>query len=329
MRSGLSNGALEMLFVMSMKRQTLKNHSWPSRRHVRSGNITLSPWTNPRAGVLGTVVAGLLVACGPQPSPETSSPKGPPHTPAGLPGNRQIVLQTSNSPAGAEIARRLTERDAPPLVDTSTEPAALIAEFEGASPTRREEILALLGASGSASAWSFLAGQAGAPDQAMRLAALNALAMHDGGDPAEIIGNCLNFPDEETRALAATLLGRRVQDGQVWAQAATDPSPEVRIAYLAAVEDVPTSIRLTAARAALAKGDPQLRTEAASVLGGARNKEAVELLIPLLDDPAAGSIAADGLFYFFGRGFSSAAEASSWWSSQAASYGTDLQPIFE
>lgn len=281
-----------------------------------------------RAGiVLGTAL--LLMACSPESPQDSPAQKDVVQTQLLLPDMGQVLLRTSNSSVSAEIARRLAERDSPPFFDTSTEPATLIAEFESASPTRREEILALLGASGSASAWSFLARQADAKDQVIRLAALNALAMHDGGDPSKIIGNCLNFPDEETRALAATLLGRRVQDVQVWAQAATDPSPEVRIAYLAAVEDVPASNRLTAARAALAKGDPQLRTEAASVLGGARNKEAVELLIPLLDDYAAGSIAADGLFYFFGRGFSSAAEARSWWSSQAASYGTDLQPIFE
>ena len=57
----------------------------------------------------------------------------------------------------------------------------------------------------------------------------------------------------------------------------------------------------------------------------ARTKEAVELLIPLLDDPSSADIAADGLFYFFGRGFGSAAEARAWWSREAGSYSIDLQ----
>jgi hypothetical protein len=55
-----------------------------------------------------------------------------------------------------------------------------------------------------------------------------------------------------------------------------------------------------------------------------RNKTAVELLIPLLDDPEAGGIAADGIFYFFGRSFNSAAEARVWWFDEKESFTSDL-----
>jgi hypothetical protein len=237
----------------------------------------------------------------------------------------RLVLGATESGAATEIARRLALRESPAPFDVDADPSELIGEFSGAGPERREEILALLGASGTGGAWTFLAGQAVAAEPRIRLAALDALAVHGGGDPTAIIAACLDFPDEETRALAATLLGRRVTDTKVWSRTATDPSPVVRIAYLSAVEDAPDQIRLASARAALAKGDPQLRTEAASVLAGARTKEAVELLIPLLDDPSTADVAADGLFYFFGRGFGSAAEARAWWSQEAGSYSIDLQ----
>lgn len=240
------------------------------------------------------------------------------------------VAEARASEVGAEIAWRLAKRQEASTASQATEePVELIKNFAGATAERREEILASLGASGAPEAWDFLRRQAVAAEQDIRLAALDAMAMHDGGDPSDTIANCLAFPDEETRALAATLLGRRVRDPKVWARAATDPSPIVRINYLSAVEEAPPPIRLAASRAALAAGDPQLRVEAASVLGGARNKEAVELLIPLLDDPAAGDVAADAMFFFFGRSFSSSAEARAWWSGQAASYAADLQPSEE
>jgi len=235
------------------------------------------------------------------------------------------LLEAPNNPAGEEVARRLAQRQGPTPFDASLEPAEMIAEFADASMERREEILALLGASGAAEAWNFLRKQAVATEQSIRLAALDALAVHDGGDASSIIARCLDFPDEETRALAVTLLGRRVSDPAVWARAATDASAVVRINYLAAVEEAPTSIRVAAARAALAAGHPQLRAEAASVLGGVRTKEAVELLIPLLDDTTAGAIASDGIFYFFGLNFESAAKARAWWSREAVAYADDLQ----
>jgi HEAT repeat protein len=235
------------------------------------------------------------------------------------------VLGAAGSGAAAEITRRLAQRESQLPPDPTADPAALIKEFSGAGLERREGILALLGASGAGGIWTFLGEQAAGSEPRVRLAALDALAVHGGGDPTAIIGACLNFPDEETRALAATLLGRRVIDTGVWSRAATDPSPVVRIAYLSAVEDAPDKVRLASARAALATGEPQLRTEAASVLGGARTKDAVELLIPLLDDPSSADVAADGLFYFFGRGFGSATEARAWWSQEARSYSDNLQ----
>jgi HEAT repeat protein len=99
----------------------------------------------------------------------------------------------------------------------------------------------------------------------------------------------------------------------------------VRVAYLSAVETAPDSIRLASARAALATGDPQLTKEAASVLGGVRNKDAVRQLIALLDDPSSGAMAADGLFYLLARGFASSAEADRWWNAEEGLYDDRLQ----
>jgi len=289
----------------------------------------------PRAAACRACAACLLffvASCEPDRPPGAESPRQPGET--ATRGNDfsrgRAIANAPASNAGAEVARRLAQREETMTTpQTSEEPATLIKNFAGATTERREEIVASLGASGAPEAWDFLRRQAVAAEQDIRLAALDAMAMHDGGDPSDTIANCLAFPDEETRALAATLLGRRVRDPEVWARAATDPSPIVRINYLSAVEEAPPPIRLAASRAALAAGDPQLRVEAASVLGGARNKEAVELLIPLLDDPAAGDVAADAMFFFFGRSFSSSAEARAWWSGQAASYAADLQPSEE
>ena len=226
------------------------------------------------------------------------------------------VLDAGKSDAGTEIARRIMERERAPAALGAADPDAMMAEFVGATEERRIEILSLLGADGSPHVWDFLCHTANEQDQAMRLAALDALAIHQGGDPSRVIESCLSFPDEETRALAATLLGRRVRDAQVWAKAATDPSPVVRVTYLSAVEAAPVAIKIAAAKRALTSGDPQLRLEAASVLGGAKSKEAAELLIPMLDDPKVADVANDGLFFLLGRYFTSASEARAWLAAQ-------------
>jgi len=285
----------------------------------------------------GAALMFLSTSCRPQHPPrvelenkeaqpgQVASPQRPP-----LPKHRgQTVIRVPDNPTGAEVARRMQQRERYVHLDTSDEPADLIAEFAMAEPERREEILAILGASEAPEAWDFLCRQAVSSEPDLRLAALDALALHGGGDPTEVISACLDFPDEVTRTLAVTLLGKRVRSHEVWARAATDPSPAVRLAYLSAVEDAPESVRLAAARAALTTEDPQLRVEAASVLGGVRRKEAVAMLIPLLDDAKAAGVAADGMFYFFGRGFNSAAEANAWWLGQAANYRDDLESATE
>ena len=227
------------------------------------------------------------------------------------------VLEVSNSDAGTQIAQRLMERErAASLRPGADAPDTLMAEYAGANADRKAEILSLLGAEGSSDAWEFLCQAASDQNQVIRLAALDALAVHGGGDPSQVISSCLSFPDEETRALAATLLGRRVRDAEVWAKAATDPSPVVRITYLSAVETAPNQIKIAAASRALASGNPQFRLEAASILGSTKTKEAVELLVPLLDGPQLSDVAGEGLFFFFSRPFGSAAEAREWLNQQ-------------
>lgn len=225
------------------------------------------------------------------------------------------VLEASSTVA-AEVTRRLIERERVQVSPGSEDPEHLIREYSAASTERKAEILALLGSEGSPGTWDFLCEEAGQEDQNLRLAALDALAVHQGGDPSEVIARSFSFPDEETRALAATLLGKRARDPVAWQKAAIDSSTAVRVTYLAAVENAPTRIKIASAKKALDSGDPQLRREAASVLGGARSKEAADLLISLLDDPDVYPVANDGLFYFFGRGFNSSAEAQAWLSAQ-------------
>lgn len=230
------------------------------------------------------------------------------------------------SEIGDSIASRLRQREhADPNISTD-DPSALVEEFPDAPRNRKAEIIAALGASGDPDAWMLLSSIASGDDIELRLAALDAMAMHEAEDPSDVIQACLESPDVETRALAATLLGRRARDPQVWARAAVDPSSEVRIAYHAAVESAPQHLRLASARAALASGDPQLRMEAAAVLGGVRSKAAIEELIPLLDDPAASNAAADSLFYLLGRPFDSAAEAQSWWRREQGGISGSFSP---
>lgn len=279
---------------------------------------------------LAVITFCLLSSCGRDDSDE-QKPQQPPR-PSNRPHEQsphlrpaRTLLKSPGGESGNSIAQHLIQRDrATPHAETD-EPSQLISQYAEASTEKQLEIVAALGASGAPEVWDFLCQAAASPNQDLRLAALDALAIHQGGDPSKAIAACLNFPDEETRALAATLLGRRVRDPEVWGRVATDPSPSVRVAYLAAVEDAPARIRLASAQRALTSADPQLRMEAASVLGGVRSKEAVELLIPLLDDPATTDVASDGLFYFFGRGFSSAREARSWWAGEQASYSQNLE----
>lgn len=195
-----------------------------------------------------------------------------------------------------------------------------MAEYGEASPDRKVEILAAVGAGGDPESWVFLCQAAGDPDAEVRLAALDALAVHGGGDPSKAILSAFTFPHEETKALAASLLSRRARDTKAWSAAATDSSVAVRVAYLSAVEDAPIRIRLSSARAALERGDPQSRKEAASVLGGANSKEAVEMLIPLLDDQASSDVAGDSLFYLLGEHFDSSQEARAWWEAKKPSF---------
>lgn len=226
------------------------------------------------------------------------------------------VLEADQNHAAAEAVRRMIEREKISGNPAFEDPGRLINEYATALPERKAEILALLGSDGSPAVWDFLCKAAGHQDQNIRLAALDALALHQGGDTSMVIAQGLSFPDEETRALAATLLGKRARDPIPWQKAAIDPSNTVRVTYLAAVEAAPNRIKIASAKSALDSGKPQLRREAASVLGGAKSKEAADLLIELLDDPDVYPVANDALFYFFGRGFDSAAEAQAWLVSQ-------------
>lgn len=225
---------------------------------------------------------------------------------------RNKILEANGSNAGAEVVRRLMERENTTASPGLDDPEAMMREYATASNDRKAEILTSLGADGSPQAWGLLCRAAGEPDQGVRLAALDALAVHAGGDPSPAIEAGLSFPDEETRALAATLLHRRARNPEVWGKAAMDPSPTVRVTYLSAVESAPNSIKIAAARRALSSGNPQLRLEAASVLGGAQSKEAADILIGLLDDPQVSDVANEGLFFLLGRSFGSASEAREW-----------------
>lgn len=230
------------------------------------------------------------------------------------------ILQGPSESADSNLAARLMERERTPSGVEAGQEDQLMAEYGEASAERKAEILAAIGAGGDPETWDFLCQAAGDPEAEVRLAALDALAMHGGGDPSKAILGALTFPDEETKALAASLLSRRARDTKAWSAAATESSVAVRVAYLSAVEDAPIRIRLSSARAALERGDPQLRKEAASVLGGAASKEAVELLIPLLDDQASSDVASDSLFFLIGEHFDSSQEARVWWEAKRLTF---------
>jgi hypothetical protein len=242
------------------------------------------------------------------------------------PQTTNVLLATKPGGLQEAVSARVAARQHALLTTSpdANEVHRLMQEFATASDDRRQDILALLGASSAPDAWAFLTDQAATGSRATRLAALDALAMHAGGDPSPAILACLASDDVEIRALSATLLGRSAKDSTAWSAAALDPSPDVRVAYHAAIADASKDIRMHAARASLANGDPQLRLEGASVAGTARSKEAADLLIQLLHDPVAGDTAAEGLFYFFGRSFEDPFTAQTWWQSNKESFTEDL-----
>jgi hypothetical protein len=247
--------------------------------------------------------------------PRTSKPRG------------TVILQGPAESPDTTLMARLMERDKRVPAPQAEDEKKLVAAYDGATPERKVEILAALGAGGATEWWDFLCQAAGDGNFEVRAAALDALAAHGGGDPSAAILAAMEFPDEDTRALAASLLDRRTRNPAAWARAATDSSPAVRVTYLAAVEAAPDNMRMSSARAALANGDPQLRKEAASVLGGVMSKEAVEILIPLLDETKTADVAGDSLFFLLGAHFSSAGEARAWWSANEAGYDENLQAL--
>jgi HEAT repeat protein len=235
------------------------------------------------------------------------------------------LLATKADGVSEAVAARVAARERSTLSPpTAAETGRLMQEFETATDERKSEIALILGASAAPEAWSFLLAQVGSGSRAVRMAVLDAIALHKGGDPSPAILTSLSSADAETRSLAATLLGRSAKDPRAWATAAVDPSPDVRVAYHEAIATAPVDVQLHAARTALASSDPQLRREGASVAGTARSKQATDLLIPLLQDPDLADTVAEGLFYFFGRSFDTAAEAQAWWQSNREKFTEDL-----
>lgn len=281
-------------------------------------------WNNAgRKSCLSLFAALSLPACD-QRNPDNGAPAlGTDHRPPA-----RVLLTTQPDGIQEVVAARIAARARDRLLTfvPSDDVSRLMQEFTAASEERRAEILGLLGASRASEAWAFLLAQAGNGGREVRLAALDALAMHGGGDPSPAILTALASDDVEIRALAATLLGRSAKDPAAWAAAAVDPAPDVRVAYHEAISDAPVDIRLEAARSALAKNDPQLRREGASVAGGTLSAAAVEMLIPLLADPAASDIAGDGLFFLLGRYFDSAEEATAWWLANRQELAAELAP---
>jgi len=250
------------------------------------------------------------------PDSETATPARPP---------AEALLTTEAGGVSEAVAARVASRErSTPSPPTAAETGRLMEELETATDERKSEIALMLGASAAPEAWPFLLAQVGSGSRAVRMAVLDAIALHKGGDPSPAILPSLSSADAEIRALAATLLGRSAKDPNAWATAAVDPSPDVRVAYHEAVAAAPVDIQLQAARTALASSDPQLRREGVSVAGTARSKQAADLLIPLLQDPDLADTAAEGLFYFFGRNFETAAEAQAWWQSNREKFTEEL-----
>jgi HEAT repeat protein len=269
-----------------------------------------------------------VVACEPENTKPSAAADGDNRTETkpGQPKTRgNVILQGHAENPDTALAARLMEREQRQTIPATGDESELVEEYAGAEPERRAEILAALGAGGAPEWWDFLCQAAGDGNFEVRAAALDALAAHGSGDPSAAILKAMEFSDEETRALAASLLDRRTRNPASWARAATDRSTAVRVAYLAAVEAAPDRIKLSSARSGLASGDPQLRKEAASVLGGVMSKEAVEMLIPLLDETKTSDVAGDGLFFLLGAHFDSASEAHAWWSANKANYDENLE----
>ena len=268
-------------------------------------------------------MAALFAAHGLASCDNNNPPDGETATPARPPA--EALLATEADGVSEAVAARVAARERSILASpTAAETGLLMKEWAGATDERKSEILTRLGASAAPEAWPLLVANAVSGEKDLRMTALDALAIHGGGDPSPAIRACLASDDAEIRALAATLLGRTVRDPAAWSAAAVDLSPDVRVAYHAAIADAPVDIRLQCARAALATSDPQLRREGAAVAGGTLSNSSVDMLIPLLADPAASEDAADGLFFLLGRYFKSASEAQQWWSNHRDGFTDDL-----
>lgn len=203
--------------------------------------------------------------------------------------------------------------------------AALRTEFSSATMERKLEILERLASIPGEEADAVFLEAGGDPSPEVRIVALEILASRSDASVDAGLLRAFADPEDSVRAAAVSLLDASSPQ-KLWQAAVEDPAPGVRFLAWTAMEVAPQSVRFSTALTALQSRDPTQRKEAVHLLGGVFSREAVEALIPLIDDPEAGDLASDGLRFLLSREFFDSDSAAAWWKENQKDFDETLAP---
>jgi len=261
-----------------------------------------------------------------EPSPLHKPPKAhrPTHPQKGA------VLKADVDPLQKDLAERKHRRgsmdeDALSSAFATERVDELCAVFRdpATSNERRAEILLELHGIASPEVVALATEAASSGDPTIRALAIELLGTIPGENFSSVARLAFSTGSPAERAAAAALL-TGLSPADVWQTALSDQDAGVRIAVLDELEKQPSPLRLSLAQKLVANTNPQLRAEAALVLGGVVDKKSVDLLIPLLDDPLAGDFARDGLRFLTGQDLETAATATDWWLKNRENYNAEM-----
>jgi len=278
-----------------------------------------------RTGVVMTIF-GLFAACSPQKEESSSNPVVDP----GVTGSAPAPFpQGSGLGAGNQVVEpREFEPGSPEGIAAMQQ---LIERF-WAEPDARAEILERLESDFYTSdLLPFLTQmiESGDPDLAH-----SAVALLSGNTSSAILpalSHCLQSEEEDLRlsAVQAATMVRGPEITSFLEVAFSDPSPNVRLAYLFDLEHHSNVQQLRISQTALEAPHQDVRSTAVGELEVMSSPRSVEVLMKALDSPheELREEAAFSIDFLLGESFSSTAEAEEWWRINRRRFTSELIEI--